>query len=216
MRTRVRFPPPPPVSHPLFLDSLRFGGQAMAFARYVIMGEGRQGCSLLIDRGMGSPWGGWAPATPSCKAARIYKVSRLPHAPSIHIRFASTRIASSSCSNTSTAPSSVGILVERIFSVPGFSIVHPARRRRPMPTGLEPLQQFRQVRLPLGLVLRRRHPIHTRRRIPCVPTGTPRPSTSDATLDTQASASDRQPDLMTRFGHVKKRDFYCALPGSVG
>ena len=43
--------------------------------------------------------------------------------------------------------------------------VHPAYRRRSIPSGLEPLEQPRQVRLQLGLVLRRRHSVHTRRRV---------------------------------------------------
>ena len=43
--------------------------------------------------------------------------------------------------------------------------VHPAHRRRSIPPGLEPFEQARQVRLPFGLVLRRRHSVHTRRRI---------------------------------------------------
>ena len=40
---------------------------------------------------------------------------------------------------------------------------HPAHRRRPIPTRLEPLKQARQVRPQVRLVLRRRHPVHTRR-----------------------------------------------------
>ena len=43
--------------------------------------------------------------------------------------------------------------------------MHPAHRRRPIPPGLEPFEQPRQVRLQLGLVVRRRHPVHTRRRV---------------------------------------------------
>ena len=43
--------------------------------------------------------------------------------------------------------------------------MHPAHRRRSIPPGLEPFEQPRQVRLQFGLVLRRRHPIHTRRRV---------------------------------------------------
>ena len=43
--------------------------------------------------------------------------------------------------------------------------VHPAHRRRSIPPGLEPLEQPRQVRLQVSLVVRRRHPVHTRRRV---------------------------------------------------
>ena len=43
--------------------------------------------------------------------------------------------------------------------------MHPAYRRRSIPTGLEPFEQPRQVRLQVGLVLRRRHSVHTRRRV---------------------------------------------------
>ena len=43
--------------------------------------------------------------------------------------------------------------------------VHPAHRRRSIPTGLEPFEQSRQVRLQVGLVLRRRHSVHTRCRV---------------------------------------------------
>ena len=43
--------------------------------------------------------------------------------------------------------------------------MHPAHRRRPIPSGLEPFEQSRQVRLQVGLVLRRRHSVHTRCRV---------------------------------------------------
>ena len=43
--------------------------------------------------------------------------------------------------------------------------VYPAHRRRTIPTRLEPFEQPRQVRLHLGLVVRRRHPVHSRRRV---------------------------------------------------
>ena len=59
--------------------------------------------------------------------------------------------------------SSVGMPIGRVLLVPGFSKMHPAHRRRSIPTGLEPFEQSRQVRLQVGLVLRRRHSVHTRR-----------------------------------------------------
>jgi hypothetical protein len=43
--------------------------------------------------------------------------------------------------------------------------VHPTNRRRAVPTGLEPFEQARQVHLQVGLVLRRRHTVHTHRTI---------------------------------------------------
>ena len=52
--------------------------------------------------------------------------------------------------------------------------MHPAHRRRPIPTGLEPFQQIRQVRLQVRLVVRRRHPVHPRRTTACAPLRSPR------------------------------------------
>ena len=55
--------------------------------------------------------------------------------------------------------------IGRVLLVPGLSQVYPAHRRRSIPPGLEPFEQPRQVRLQVGLVVRRRHPVHTRRRV---------------------------------------------------
>ena len=63
----------------------------------------------------------------------------------------------------STLSSGVGIPIGRVLPVPGLVQGHPAHRRRPIPTRLEPLKQARQVRPQVRLVLRRRHPVHTRR-----------------------------------------------------
>ena len=73
--------------------------------------------------------------------------------------------------------------------------MHPARRRS-IPPGLEPFEQPRQVRLQVGLVLRRRHSVHTPPPRPCVFAGRLRASTPhqhDAPASSGSASAPSEP-----------------------
>ena len=216
MRTRVRFPPPPPVSHPLFLDSPRFGGQAMAFARYVIMGEGRQGCSLPST-------GVWA-LLGEC-GLQLHPRAK----PRVYIRCLASRTPPPSIS-ASPAPASHRLRARTpaprppalvsLWSASPLSPASPSCTRRAAGARCQPdlnrsssFVRFASHSASYCAVVTPSTPAAASLAYPPVRLAHSLPTRPWIRKHQRATGN---PDLMTRFGHAKKRDFYCALPGSVG